>query len=71
MATEMRYCAECRAITPHEVLGGKGIAANLCRECVLRWAGQPEVKDRPVKEKVDGTGRRLHANPKRRGESQS
>lgn len=37
---EMRHCAQCGMITPHEVISNRGIVALLCHSCFGQWANQ-------------------------------
>ncbi len=59
MPTEMRYCRECQAMTPHVVVSGKEITAHLCEECLWRWSTEIDVTEKQVRG-------RLAPHPRRR-----
>ena len=40
---EMRHCARCGTITPHEVITNREVVAMLCHSCFGRWANQSKV----------------------------
>jgi hypothetical protein len=46
MSTEVRFCRECRAATPHVVLNGRDVAAHLCQRCLLQWTSQHETQEK-------------------------
>ncbi len=72
MASEARYCRECRAVTQHVVVSGKDVMAHLCQECLERWATPLEVTEKPVSGQLaPRSGRRIqNAGSKRRNETQ-
>jgi hypothetical protein len=72
MASEVRYCRKCRAVTRHVVVSGKDVMAQLCQECLLRWSTELDVTEKPVSGQLaPRQGRRIqNANSKRRSETQ-
>jgi hypothetical protein len=71
MATEGRYCRECRTVTQHVVVGGKDIMAYLCHQCLGRWATQLDVTEQPVSGPLARPGRRIeNANAEPRTKTQ-
>jgi hypothetical protein len=71
MASEARYCRECRAVTQHVVVSGKDILAHLCHECLLRWSSERDVREKAVSgQLVPRPERRIqNANPEHRSET--
>ena len=72
MASEARYCRECRAVTQHVVVSGKDVMAQLCQECLVRWSTELDVTEKPLSGQLaPRQGRRIqNANSKRRSETQ-
>ena len=46
MRTRMLYCSKCSLVTRHTVVNQNGIEAILCKNCILRWANQVEIKEK-------------------------
>ena len=71
MASEARYCRHCRTVTQHVVVSGRDVAAQLCRECLWRWATELDGTEKPVSGQLAlRPGRRIqNANPERRSET--
>jgi hypothetical protein len=71
MASEARYCRECRTVTQHVVVSGKDVMAQLCQECLWRWATELDSTEKPVSGQLAlRPGRRIqNANPERRSET--
>ena len=55
---EMRHCARCGTITPHEVITNRGIVALLCHSCLRRWANEPRVSEKHDDPRANFPGRR-------------
>ena len=72
MASEARYCRECRTVTQHVVVTGKDVTAQLCQECLWRWATELDSTEKPVSGQLaPRPGRRIqNAKPEPRSETQ-
>jgi hypothetical protein len=71
MASEARYCRECRAVTQHVVVSGKDVMAQLCQECLLRWSTELDSHRKACGQLALRPERRIqNANSKRRSETQ-
>ena len=72
MASEARYCRECRAVTEHVVVSSKDVTAHLCQVCLLRWSTELDLTEKPVSGQLaPRQGRRIqNANPERGSETQ-
>ena len=72
MASEARYCRECRAVTQQVVASSKDVTAHLCQECLLRWSTELDLTEKPVSGQLaPRQGRRIqNANPESRSETQ-
>jgi hypothetical protein len=55
---EMRHCARCGTVTPHEVITNRGIVALLCHSCIGRWANQPRASEERDASKANSSGRK-------------
>jgi hypothetical protein len=49
LAAEVRYCRECRAVTPHLIVSRKDVTAYLCQKCLWRWATQLGATEKSVR----------------------